>query len=327
MAPIKKDIDIFSAILRGFGEVTGLCTNFHKSSVVPIRCNNLNLGHILQSMPATVASFPLRYLGLPLSAWQLKKADFQFLEDKVASKLVTYEGQNITTIGRTTLVKSVISSLAVYFITSLIVPPSILQNVNKLERAFLWSGSDKTTGAKCKVNWNIVCRPSEYGGLGVLNTAKFARALRLRWPWFEWTEPNKMWVGLGNPCDEADMSFFYASTTIPVGNGAKTPFWEFPWLHGAKPKDVAPLIFEASMRKNWKVREALKNNDWILKINPSTTVSIEHIRQFFTLWMLLHNFHLDELSEDSIIWKHTTDGCYSAASAYQAQFLGLVLSA
>ena len=69
MAPIKKDIDIFSAILRGFGEVTGLCTNFHKSSVVPIRCNNLNLGHILQSMPATMASFPLRYLGLPLSVW------------------------------------------------------------------------------------------------------------------------------------------------------------------------------------------------------------------------------------------------------------------
>ena len=135
-----------------------------------------------------------------------------------------------------------------------------------------------------------------------------------------------MWVGLGNPCDEADMSFFYASTTISVGNGAKTPFWESPWLQGAKPKDVAPLIFEASMRKNWKVREALKNNDWILKINPSTTVSIEHIRQFFMLWMLLHNFHLDELFEDSIIWKHTTDGRYSAASAYQAQFLGLVLS-
>lgn len=135
-----------------------------------------------------------------------------------------------------------------------------------------------------------------------------------------------MWVGLGNPCDEADMYFFYASTTISVGNGAKTPFWESPWLQGAKPKDVAPLIFEASMRKNWKVREALKNNDWILKINPSTTVSIEHIRQFFTLWMLLHNFHLDELSEDSIIWKHTADGCYTAASAYQAQFLGLVLS-
>ena len=36
MAPIKSDIDNLATILKGFGGVTGLCTNFHKSSVVPI---------------------------------------------------------------------------------------------------------------------------------------------------------------------------------------------------------------------------------------------------------------------------------------------------
>ena len=124
--------------------------------------------------------------------------------DKAASKLTTYEGKNITTIGRTTLVKSVITSQVVYPATPLVIPPTILLKVNKLQRAFLWSGSDKTTGAKCKVNWEIVCRPLQYGGLGVLNTNKFTRALRLRWPWYEWKEPTKMWVGMGNPCDEED---------------------------------------------------------------------------------------------------------------------------
>ena len=135
-----------------------------------------------------------------------------------------------------------------------------------------------------------------------------------------------MWVRLGNPCDKEDLNFFYASTTISVGNGAKTPFWDSPWLLGRKPKDIAPLIHEASMRKNWKVREALKHNAWILKINPSTSISAEHVTQFFTLWMLLHEVHLDELSEDDILWKHSVSGHYSAASAYKAQFLGLVLS-
>ena len=142
-----------------------------------------------------------------------------------------------------------ITSQVVYPATPLVIPPTILLKVNKLERAFLWSGSDKTTGAKCKVNWEIVCRPLQYGGLGVLNTNKFTRALRLRWPWYEWKEPTKMWVGMGNPCDEEDLKFFYASTTIIVGNGAKTPFWDSPWLLGRKPKDIAPLIYEASKRK------------------------------------------------------------------------------
>lgn len=77
----------------------------------------------------------MRYFGLPLSVWQLKKVDFQFLEDKAAGKLVTWEGQNITTIRHTALVKSVITSQAVYFIAPLIISPSTLHNLKKLERA------------------------------------------------------------------------------------------------------------------------------------------------------------------------------------------------
>lgn len=36
MAPIRRDIDNLASNLRYFGEVMGLCTNLHKSSVVPI---------------------------------------------------------------------------------------------------------------------------------------------------------------------------------------------------------------------------------------------------------------------------------------------------
>ena len=141
VAPIKKDIDNLSVLLGAFGDVTGLCTNFQKSSVVPIRCRHLQLDNILQNFPAARASFPIKYLGLPLSVWRLKVQDFQFLVDKAASKLVPWDGQNITAIGRAALVKSVLSSQAIYFITPLVVPPSILHNVNKLERAFLWAGN------------------------------------------------------------------------------------------------------------------------------------------------------------------------------------------
>src|SRR4051812_11717091 len=86
VAPIKMDVDNLAIILRDFREVTGLCSNFGKSSVVHIRCkcNHLDLDLILQSIPATQASFPMRYLGLPLSVWKLKKVDLQLLKDKVA---------------------------------------------------------------------------------------------------------------------------------------------------------------------------------------------------------------------------------------------------
>jgi hypothetical protein len=61
-------------------------------------------------------------------------------------------------------------------------------------------------------------------GLGVLHLEKFAMALRLRWPWLEWKNPDKIWVGLGNPCCKADMAIFYAATTITVEMGPKPLF-------------------------------------------------------------------------------------------------------
>jgi hypothetical protein len=283
VAPFKEDIQNFASILEGFGNVTGLCTNFQKSSVVPIRCGHVDLNEVLSGIPASRACFPLKYLGLPLSVWSLKRVDFQHLEDKCAGKLPTWCGKLVATAGRATLVKSVIASQATYYMTPLMLPPGTLKFINKIERAYLWSAKDTTTGAKCKVNWVKVCRPKKLGGLGILNMDKFATALRLRWPWLEWKDPNKIWVGSGNPCSFEDMELFYASTSIDIGNGHKAPFWHSPWLHNRKPIEIAPLIYNISKRKNWKVHLALSNNNWVKKIDLEKINNMEQLKQFVEL--------------------------------------------
>jgi hypothetical protein len=93
-----------------FGEVTGLQTNIQKSSVTPIRCDNIDLDAVLTNLPLSRANFPLKYLGLPLTPSRLKRIDFQPLVDKAASKLSAWNGRNLTQAGRVTLVKSVLSS-------------------------------------------------------------------------------------------------------------------------------------------------------------------------------------------------------------------------
>jgi hypothetical protein len=44
------------------------------------------------------------------------------------------------------------------------------------------------------------------------------------------------------------MSLFYAATTITIGNVKIAHFCDSLWLSGAKPKDIAPLIFEQSKK-------------------------------------------------------------------------------
>jgi hypothetical protein len=76
-------------------------------------------------------------------------------------------------------VRSVLASQAIYHLTPLTIPMGTLKYINKLEQAFVWAAKESTSGAKCKVNWDLICRPKMYGGLGILHLDKFATALRL----------------------------------------------------------------------------------------------------------------------------------------------------
>lgn len=192
--------------------------------MAPIRYDGLDLDDIMQSLPTVRSTLPMRYLGLPLSVRRLKKIQFQHLEDQVAGKLPPWQGKDCTTAGRNALVKSFLAASRIYHITTLVIPVEVLQAIHKIRGAFIWAGSDKISGGKCKINWKSVCRSMNLGGLRILHLAKFARALRLRWPWLEWIAAERTWVGTGNPCDEEDMDLFHALTKVEVGGGSKPSF-------------------------------------------------------------------------------------------------------
>jgi hypothetical protein len=125
------------------------------------------------------SNFPTCYLGLPLSVHHPRSGDFQYIVDKIVSKLPIGKGKYVTTTRRAALIKSAIASITIYPLTVLPLPKGILKAIFKLEHAFLWAASDKVSGAKCKVKWDVVCSPKSMGGLGILDLEKFERALRL----------------------------------------------------------------------------------------------------------------------------------------------------
>jgi hypothetical protein len=255
----------------------------------------------------------------------LRRIHFQYLEDKVAGKLIPWVGKLATMAGHSVLIKSVLTSIVIYFITVLEIPKEVLMKNDSIRRALLWAACEKVTRRKCKVNWELVCKPKEYGGLGILNLMKFASALRLRWLWNEWVDDSKPWVGLGNPCTADDHELFATATTVTIGNGDKAIFWESTWLNGMHPKDIAPKIFEIAKRRKCTIKIALENDFWVSHINIQGGLSVEHTMQFYTLWEMVQLIHLDISTTDSIRWKFCNDNTvkeYTASSAYKMQFLG-----
>ena len=81
--PLKEDLEATTAILHAFGSVSGLHINMHKSSVHPIRCQDIDLNHVLASFTGTRASFPCCYLGLQLHTRSFQKIHVQPLIERI----------------------------------------------------------------------------------------------------------------------------------------------------------------------------------------------------------------------------------------------------
>jgi hypothetical protein len=64
--PIKEDVEAVKMNLVAFGTFSGLHINLQKSSVHPIRCENVDLDQVLSPFTGSRGAFPCKYLGLQL---------------------------------------------------------------------------------------------------------------------------------------------------------------------------------------------------------------------------------------------------------------------
>jgi hypothetical protein len=93
----------------------------------------------------------------------LKIIYLQYLEDKAAKRLLLWDGKCLKNAGRKALVKSVLTSQAIYPLTTLDVPvePRALHCIQKKsQEAFFGWVPIELLEEKCKVNWTTVCRPT-----------------------------------------------------------------------------------------------------------------------------------------------------------------------
>lgn len=77
--PRKEDISCIMEIMSAFGEATGLKINMQKSTVAMIRCAGIDMDEVLQDFPGPRVTFPMQYLGLPLTLGRLKMVHLQYI--------------------------------------------------------------------------------------------------------------------------------------------------------------------------------------------------------------------------------------------------------
>lgn len=266
---------------------------------------------------------------LPLIPGRLCKVHFQPIHDKIKGCLSGLEPSLFVCVrswGGGIMMNKVVSAIPTYVITVMKQPKQSLQEIDKTRQCFLWVGNEDMHGGKCKVNWLKVCSLVHYDGLGFSNLEKIGRALWLRWLWYEWRAPNKPLIKTETSCDELDNDMVAASTKVLIGDGRKACFCKSNWIGGQILKSQAPNLYRHSKRKNRRVQEAMQQGRWISDICHSLTIAL--LTEFFHIWGVLAQVppQLTDGVQDSIVWRWTTNGEYSAKSSYQFQFNGMVIS-
>lgn len=168
----------------------------------------------MQGFHCPIQSFPCNYLGLPLHTRQQRRVDVPPLIDKMANRLPTWKGRFLNKAARLKLLNSVLTPMPTYFLTAFAPKKWLIKRLERIRRSFLWKGLSQTQRECSLVRKEKVKHPKKLGGLGLLDLELFSRALRLRWLWHKWCDPDRPWVGMEVPCYEIDKLSFQLSTSV-----------------------------------------------------------------------------------------------------------------
>ncbi|KAJ0770489.1 putative RNA-directed DNA polymerase [Helianthus annuus] len=179
--------------LETFTNISGLAPSPAKSTVffcnVPLAVRQ----EILNIMPYQEGILPVRYLGVPLISTRLLYKDCKILIERMENKIVNWATKALSFAGRLQLIKSVLSSMHIYWASVFIIPTRVINELEKRIRRFLWNAGSEGR-VRAKVAWNDVCLPKNEGGLGIRSIADVNKSLMANHIWSIITKRESIWV-------------------------------------------------------------------------------------------------------------------------------------
>ncbi|KAJ9536540.1 hypothetical protein OSB04_un000292, partial [Centaurea solstitialis] len=256
-------VEVLKKTLSLFASRSGLSPNLQKSDIFFGNVADDEKAAIIQCLPFRSGSFPIRYLGVPLSPVVLRAADYGVLVTKVKNRLANWKSKFLSFGGRKQLIVSVLQSLQLYWMAIFLLPSGVVHELESLFRDFLWSQGDSSKG-KCKVAWAQVCRPKECGGLGFRKLSVWNRALITKNLWTIVSHHDCLWGNWIRRYSLRHSNFWSARKSsrwswllnrmmsirpemrrhvrVRIGNGQTTNAWEDCWL------DCGPLAMQIPYR-------------------------------------------------------------------------------
>ena len=120
---------------------------------------------LAKQLQVNLVQNPNKYLGLNFKLRGNSVAYFQFLVDKLQSKLQGWKANLLSQARRTTLIASVFQTLPLYTFSCFKVPKTICKKMDSLVKTSWW-GHEHGVRKLHLLKWDKICCPKSWGGLG-----------------------------------------------------------------------------------------------------------------------------------------------------------------
>lgn len=294
-------------ILDNFALATGLSINFDKTTLVPMNTSTNLATAVAATLGTQISSFPQTYLGLPLSDTKLPASAFQPIIDTCDRYLAGWCANLLSKGGRLVLLSAVLDALPTYFMSSFLIPASVLKTIDARRRAFFWTAEETCTGSQCLIAWDKLCTPTTRGGLGAKNLKAQNICLLLKFcykflhsqnlPWKQWiltqtttpfaaTSPSYLTKILAKHLDT-----LLQITTCIVNNGRSVLFWHDKWLLPETLATAYPALYSHHTQPHALVCDILQND---ISAGLRCRLTAAASQQLASLSTLLQELHLND---------------------------------
>lgn len=120
--------------------MSGLKVNYSKSLTMSWSGNERWVEEMSSLLKCSHGKLPMTYLWMPLGGDSSKSKFWSPVLDKIKSRPSLWQRRFLCTVGRTELIRLVLSNLPTYILSLFKNPDTVAKMIMKLERNFFWSG-------------------------------------------------------------------------------------------------------------------------------------------------------------------------------------------
>ncbi|KAJ6731270.1 REVERSE TRANSCRIPTASE ZINC-BINDING DOMAIN-CONTAINING PROTEIN-RELATED-RELATED [Salix viminalis] len=319
----KSSLKRITNFLAKYEQCSGQKVNSSKSGFILSAKASLSRANVVGgALGFPRIRLPTKYLGMPLYKGPKKIFLWDDLISKIAARMEGWEAKVLSSGGRITILKSILTSMPLYLLHVIVPPKSVMCRIERLFNKFLWSSKgQKRIHWEC---WEDLCYPVEEGGLGMRRLKDLVKAMSLKL-WWRFRTVNNLWSNFMKSKYGYNSASFSGGASVhdspiwkrlskagracedlirwKVGCG-KINFWHDIWVDDSALSRYSPPIGESHLL----VSSYWRDNTWYL----------DHVRSIIPNEIVdsLYLIAVSSTRVDHPLWTLTANGGFTMYSAW-----------